>query len=80
MVSRRLRRGICGSDVLPEARHQLQSIERLLNYLMLFNADKPHVWKAATRISVDLFNQRFMNALLGISPSQLVSAGRVDGI
>jgi hypothetical protein len=39
---------------------KLQSRERLLNYFMPINADKPHLWRADTRASVDQFNQWFM--------------------
>jgi len=45
---------------LPKTPRKLQSSERLLNYLMPINADKPHLWKADTRASVDQFNQWFM--------------------
>jgi hypothetical protein len=47
-------------SALLRVRQELQSINRLLNYLMPINADKPHLWKADTRTSVDQFNQWFM--------------------
>lgn len=35
-------------------------LQQLLHWHMLINADKPHLWKADTRASVDQFNQWFV--------------------